>query len=259
MNNQPVPADLLLLVGALLPPQALDDLGEFVAEENQSTPYGEVGPLARRRTPHGLEFWVQPYTGSPTRTDPRATIFAAQTLGVRRILNWDMGIAVNHLLRRGQSLVIVDYIDWTRHQPGTFGRALTAEMDSTTIARRPAFCPEMTAALQQEMPHFPSAVYLGWDRMRRETAAEARLFRQWGVDVIGQNMVPEVGLAQELGLCYAGLVTVAHYSADLENPLVDGAVRAGLEWGIQVLPRFLAALPHLGQCDCATGLTPHRP
>ncbi|MCB0150142.1 MAG: hypothetical protein KDE01_21160, partial [Caldilineaceae bacterium] len=84
-------ASLLILIAVLLPPSALDILGEVVDERTYLTPYGEAGPLALRKLSDDLAVWVQPYTGLPTRTDPRATIFAARQLGVQRILNWDMG------------------------------------------------------------------------------------------------------------------------------------------------------------------------
>ena len=35
------------------------------------------------------------------------------------------------------------------------------------------------------------------------TKAESRLYRQWGVDVIGMTNMPEAKLAREAELCYA--------------------------------------------------------
>ena len=113
-------ANLLLLIAVLLPPSALDLLGEVLDERTYLTPYGKAGPLALRRVGDDLAVWVQPYTGLPTRTDPRATLFAARQLGGQRILNWDMGIAINPVLQRGQPVVVADYIGWTSHQPDTF-------------------------------------------------------------------------------------------------------------------------------------------
>ena len=57
-------------------------------------------------------------------------------------------------------------------------------------------------------PTLPVLSILGLDGPRRETPAEARLYRQMGADVSGQNLVPEVALAHEMGICYAGLVTL---------------------------------------------------
>ena len=242
--------DLLLLVAVLLPPTALDIFGEFVEERIISTPYGEVGPLACRKPDGGPDVWIQPYTGLPTRTDPRATIFAARELGLTRILNWDTGVALNPVLHRGQSLIVEDYVDWTRNQPNSFlsdglhGRQVD-EIDS-----RPAFCPQLTGALRSLLPDAPGIVYLGVDGPRRETPAEARMFRAWGMDVIGQNLVPEVALAQELGICYTGLVTVDAHAADRPAWVVDGEVRESLGATIRALPALLPSIAGQPECSC---------
>jgi len=243
-------ADLLILVAVLLPPRALDLLGELTAERTLVTPYGEVGPLGLRTPPGGPAIWVQPYSGTPSRTDPRATLYAARALGVHYVLNWDTGVAINPLLQRGQTLLAVDFIDWTRHQPTTFGD----QLDPTAVGNQvapPTFCPHMLGALWQVVPQLLGAVYLGTDGPRRETPAEARIFRQFGADIVGQNLVPEVYLARELGLCYAGLVTVGERSADQLSAPPHGELRAGLEQIMRALPAYVNLLGALPTCNCA--------
>ena len=80
--------DLLLLIAVLLPPRALTELGEFIEERTVETPYGVVGPLALRKLAETCGVWIQPYSGLPTRTDPRATMHAAHQLGVTKVINW---------------------------------------------------------------------------------------------------------------------------------------------------------------------------
>ena len=247
--HKPV-ADLLILVAVLLPPRALDSLGVLNEERTIHTPFGEVGPLGLHTPTGGPDVWVQPYTGGPTRTDPRAMLYAARELGVRYVLNWDTGIGVNPLLQRGQALLAVDFIDWTRHQPCTFGETIERRESANTLPP-PTFCPHMLGALWQVLPQAMGAVYLGVDGPRRETPAEARLFRQFGADVIGQNLVPEVYLARELGLCYAGLVTVDERSADQLHAPHRGELRAGLEQIMRALPAYVNLLGALPTCNCA--------
>lgn len=244
------PVDLLILVAVLLPPKTLDIFGTLVDERVIETPYGAVMPLGLRTPSSGPSVWVQPYTGGPNRTDPRAMLYAAQTLGVNYVLNWDAGIAVNSVLRRGQSTIAIDFIDWTRHQPYTFGNQIQPDRAHERRLRSPTFCPHMVNTLFQVLPDAVGAVYLGVDGPRRETAAEARLFRQMGADVIGQNLVPEVYLAQELGICYAGLVTVGDASADQVGQPPHGEMRAGMEQIIRALPDYVNLLGALPTCNC---------
>jgi 5'-methylthioadenosine phosphorylase len=242
--------DLFLLLAVLLPPRALDAIGPVTEERMVETPFGTVGPVARRKAPNAANVWIGPYSGLPTRTDPRATVYAAKELGVRRILNWDRAIGINPLLRRGQPLIATDYIDWMRGQSWTFLEGEHADFNLDEVASRPAFCPELTTTLQQCLPFAVAGIYLGVDGPRRETAAEAHMFRHWGADVIGQNMVPEVSLAQELGLCYAGLATVINYSVDQQTQRVDGEVRHSLELTVQSLRSFIERAGSLPTCNC---------
>jgi 5'-methylthioadenosine phosphorylase len=247
-------ASLLLLLAVVLPPRTLDVLGPVVEERTVETRYGSVGPLALRRSAEGAGVWVQPYSGLPSRTDPRAMLLAAKMLGARRVLNWDAGVAVNPLLRRGQPAVVIDYIDFTRHQPQTFFE----REGMRSVKQDPPVCTQMTTALFDTIDLATGGVYLGVDGPRRETVAEARMFRQWGVDMVGQNIVPEITLAAELELCYAGLVTIEHLSADQQDGPRQGALRAGLEAVVRALPSFVQALTEPVTCGCGDRLNAAR-
>ena len=243
-------AKLLLLVAVLLPPRALDILGDVLEERTVTTPYGDAGPLALRVRGDGLATWVQPYTGLPTRTDPRATMYAARQLGVERVLNWDAGIGLNPVLRRGEPVMVVDYIGWTGRQAESFFTTAPLELDTSAASVRTAFCPQMIAAWRRLLPGVAEVVTVGADFMRRETPAEARMFRAWGADVLTYNLAPEVGLAQEVGLCYAGLVTVSALGADRPAPEPHGEMRASLHAVVELLPDFVAAMSQPATCSC---------
>lgn len=244
-------ADLSLLLAVFLPPAALDMFGLLVAERMLETPFGRVGPVGLRAREHGPAVWVHPYSGSPVRTDPRATIHAALQLGVRQLLAWDACVSLTPTLQRGQIAIVSDYIDWTRHLPDTFVSTAAPLEQASRFAQPPSLCPRLAAALHQTMPDAVDVVYLGVDGPRRETAAEARMFAQWGADVAGQNLVPEAALAQEAGLCFAGLVTVAEVGANQAQPHPHGEVRAALGTALAALPKFLDLVSPPGACGCA--------
>ncbi len=246
---------LLLLLAVPLPPQSLEALGPRIEEREIDTPYGPVGPLARRGLPDSASIWIQPYYGLPSRTDPRATLSAAQALGIDQIVACDSVVAVNPVLGPGHPLLITDYIDFTRHQPQTF-----FEREGTAgLSQAPAVCPRLTDALARILPAAPGGVYLGVDGPRRETAAEARMFRAWGADVLGQNLVPEIALARELGLCFAGLAVVDAISAERPAPPDTADDYSGLEVVVQALSAFLQSLREDSACDCGGRLTRTHP
>ncbi len=241
-------ANLLILVAVTLPPRSLNILGAVAEERVVETPFGSVGPVALRTPQPGpgqersASTWVLPYSGLPTRTDPRATIHAAMQLGVSFVLNWDEGVAINPVLNRGQTVVPLDYIDWTRSLSGTFTDTTAAAVAGASSPNHfeppPAFDPTLLDRLSALLPQAPGVTYLGVDGPRRETPAEARMYRAWGVDVLGQNLIPEVILAQEVGLAYAGLVTVLERSADQIAGAPHGELREGLEQITAILPQL---------------------
>jgi len=237
---------LLLLLAVPLPPQSLEAIGPLIEERHIETRYGPVGPLARRGSPDTPSVWIQPYYGLPSRTDPRATLQAAQQLHVSQIVACDSVVAVNPVLGPGHPLLITDYIDFTRHQPQTF----YDNEGAGGLSQTPAVCPRLTDALSHILPMAPGGVYLGVDGPRRETAAEARMFRSWGADVIGQNLVPEIALARELGLCFAGLGIVEDISAERSAPTAQADDSRGLEAVVLALSALSQSLDPNTPCNC---------
>ena len=246
---------LLLLLAVPLPPQSLEAIGPLIEERMVDTEYGPVGPLAWRGQPLGPSVWIQPYYGLPSRTDPRATLHAAQALNVSQIVAWDSAVAVNPMLGPGYPMLITDYIDFTRHQPQTF----LEDEGMGGLSQTPAVCPRLTGMLSRVLPMAPGGVYLGVDGPRRETAAEARMYRIWGADVLGQNLVPEIALARELGLCFAGLVTIDEISAERPPPPTRHEDHRGLEAVVQALSAFLQSGDENVSCDCARRETARAP
>lgn len=246
----------MLLVSVLLPPRTLDDIGLLTEERHVRTPFGMVGPMAKRVDAEGNVYWVQPYSGLPARTDPRGTIYAARALGARRILAWDSAVAVESTFQRGETAIVVDAIDFTAHQPDSFHGASTIESSSLEAigvsSEEPAtFCPAMTEILHHAFPDAAPAIVVGVDGPRRETAAEARLFRMWGAAAICQNITPEAMLARELGIHFAALITCNAYSRDQQRAEQEGELRKGLE---EAMIHFRLALPLLHaplDCRCA--------
>lgn len=242
---------VLLLPAVLLPPRSLECLGPVVQESDVRTPWGPVGPIALRRSENGVGVYVLPYSGHPTRLDPRATIWAAKHLGVQRVLTWERVVGLDEHLPRGAIVIPDDYIDWTRRLPTT----LFTDRGAGYLQQVPAFCPETHAILRDFLGRagvdVHGGVYLGVDGPRRETPAEARMYRLWGAHVLGMNVIPEVVFTKELELCYGVLATVTDLSADRPASHPGGEVRQSLRAVLNMLPAIVEALSHTPHCRCA--------
>jgi 5'-methylthioadenosine phosphorylase len=237
----------LLILAIPMPPPAIDVLGDVVETRDIETPFGPVESLARRVCDQcGAEVWVLPYFGAPTRTDPRATIWAAKDLGVQRILAVESMVGLDHSLTRGDLVLPADYIDWTKRQPTTFFERTGAGY----ISQNPPFCPEISAAIRAHLPQARPVIYLGDEGPRRETAAEARMFQQWGVQARGLNLVPETYLAKEMELCFAAIGVIVAHGADRARASGAGEVREATRIVLEALPGILASLPDPPACGC---------
>lgn len=241
---------VLLLPAVLLPPRSLDRLGDLVRESEVVTPWGTVGPVALRQREGGPGVYILPYSGHPTRLDPRATIWAAKHLGVQRVLLWERVAGLDESLQRGDIFVPADYIDWTRRLPTT----LFTDRGAGYLSQVPPFCPETRSVLAEYLGRagvtIHEGVYIGVDGPRRETPAEARMYRLWGAHALGMNVIPEVVFAKELELCYGVLATVTDLAADRPQSPPRGEVRETLRTVLDVLPDIVQALSQTPHCHC---------
>lgn len=163
-------------------------------------------------------------------TDPRALVFAAKEAGARWVLAADTAAPVNRLLEPGDLVVPEDVIDLTRLRPFTFFEGKGYGF----IKLNPPFCPNLMsaclAAARRRTPRsFRRGVYVGVEGPRDPTPAEMRMYRQWGGDLAGTGLLPEVYLARELELCYGAVVAVGQDAGPAATVLreVAAACRAG--------------------------------
>lgn len=192
-------------------------------------PAGLSGSSEVVQTPYGEATLVRPECAPPVlvRTeggDPRALIYAAKEMGAKRILAGEVVQAISPLLEPGDLVIPFDTVDLTKLRPFTFfvGKGYGF------IKLNPPFCPDLMATLLRSgraaQPRtFQGATYIAAEGPRDATAAEAKMFRQWGGDVVGSGLLPEAYLARELEMHYAALTVVGE--GDLLSLLTDSATQ----------------------------------
>ncbi|MBC8103972.1 MAG: S-methyl-5'-thioinosine phosphorylase [Cytophagales bacterium] len=197
-----------------------------------STPFGEakfqtgllrgkpVVFLAR----HGAGHKVPPH-----RIAYRANIAALVKLGVRAVLATTAVGGLRLDLRPGDLVLLDDLIDFTRDRTHkTFFEGEGGEVvhtDFTQPYSEPLRQAVRAAADSLSIDLHGTGTYLCNDGPRYETAAEVRLFAQWGADVVGMTGVPEAILAREAGLHYAGISLITNPGAGLSpHPLTHQEV-----------------------------------
>jgi 5'-methylthioadenosine phosphorylase len=205
----------------------LYDMTELADREEKtiSTPFGEpsgpyvIGKLRGRR----VAFLARHGAGHrllPSELNFRANIFGFKLLGAERILSASAVGSLKHEYKPLDIVVPDQFFDRTRGRISTFfGRGIVAHVafahpvcaDLSNVAADAAFGVGATV--------HRGGTYVNMEGPQFSTLAESRLYRSWGMDVIGMTNLQEAKLAREAEICYATLALVTDY--DCWHPAHD--------------------------------------
>src|SRR3989449_2054999 len=163
---------------------------------------------------------------------------------------------------RPLDLVIPDqFFDATRRRVSSFfGDGIVAH-----VGMAEPVCPDLATVLEKAARQTGATVHRGGTYLCIEgpqfsTKAESRVYRDWGVDVIGMTNMPEAKLAREAELCYATLALATDYDVwheTHEAVSVEAVVQNLLKNGRTAKDVLRGALPTLPPPrTCARGPPP---
>ena len=252
--------------------------GQIKARElpSKDTPFGKSQPtflVEDAPTP----FYLMPRHGpglqrpAPCQINHRANLYALKDLGVQYLLSWSAGGAISHDLIVGQIVLPNDLIDMTHRPETTFFQKSCLGF----LRQFPVFCPDLRQAAQEtlaelSLAHLTQGTVAVTDGPRLETPAEVRMLGIAGAQLVTHTLVPEVFLARELQLCFAGACYLVSYAetGSRHQPFTTGALFGGLtqatrderlNLAVRALPdllKRLAAKLEAGQpsCECGQGM-----
>jgi len=161
----------------------------------------------------------------PSELNFRANIFGFKVLGVERILSASAVGSLKHEYKPQDILVPDQFFDRTKGRISTFfGRGLVAH-----VAFAHPLCGELSKVAADAAASVGAKVHRGGTYVNMEgpqfsTLAESKLYRSWGMDVIGMTNLQEAKLAREAEICYATLALVTDYDCwhpDHDSVTVD--------------------------------------
>ncbi|MDD3652850.1 MAG: S-methyl-5'-thioadenosine phosphorylase [Desulfotomaculaceae bacterium] len=190
-------------------------------EETVSTPYGEVRLIVGSFHNRKVAFMNRHGTGHsvpPHLVNYRANIAALKKLGVKSVLSTAAVGSLNPSMQPGHFVFIDQFIDFTKSRQTTFydgGVSGVVHIDMTN-----PYCAELRDILSRaarSLGFFSHAMgtYICTEGPRFETAAEIKMYRLFGGDLIGMTGVPEAPLAREAEMCYATIAMVTNYAAGI--------------------------------------------
>lgn len=238
-----------------------------VEEIRISTPFGDpsdaiiVGTLEGRRVAflprHGRGHRIM-----PSEINYRANIWALKSLGVERIIAVSAcGSMKEEIAPR--DIVIPDQL--FDHTKGKRAYSFFGEGIVVHVSFAEPFCPELSELVYQAVKRTGARVHKGGtfiviEGPRFSSKGESRIYRQWGVDIIGMTASPEAQLAREAEICYAVMAHVTDYDVwhETEEPVTAEMVIRNLEANVKIAQEALRYLipniPEERTCACSRAL-----
>jgi 5'-methylthioadenosine phosphorylase len=243
----------------------IEGLGD-VREVQVDTPFGAPSDVLTLGTLAGVSLAFLPRHGrghrvSPSELNVRANIFALKKLGVEFVISVSAVGSMREEIAPLDVVVPDQLFDRTKGRASTFfGNGLVVH-----VAFADPYCPVLSNVLVEAARAAGARVHAGGTYICIEgpqfsTKAESRIYRQWGVDVIGMTNLPEAKLAREAEMCYATLAMVTDY--DVWHPshetVTADLIIANLLKNVDTAKRAVAeAVPRIPRertCACGRAL-----
>ena len=194
---------------------------------------------------------------TPTELNFRANVWGLKSLGVEWIVSVSAVGSMKEDIRPLDLVIPGQFIDLTKRRASSFfGEGIVAH-----VGMADPVCGPLGDVLDKAARTTGSRVHRGGTYVCIEgpqfsTRAESRVYRSWGVDVIGMTNMPEAKLAREAELCYATLALATDYDvwhdthAAVSVEVVVANLMKNVATAKDVLRRVIPAIGGARLCEC---------
>ncbi len=196
---------------------------------------------------------------TPSELNFRANIWGFKSLGAEWVLSVSAVGSMKETIHPLDLVIPDQFFDATRRRVSSFfGDGIVAH-----VGMADPVCGVLAATLSKAARATGAGVHDGGTYVCIEgpqfsTKAESRIYRSWGVDVIGMTNMPEAKLAREAELCYATLALATDYDVwhDTHAAVSVETVIQNLLHNVatakDVLRRVIPAIGGPRTCACPT-------
>jgi 5'-methylthioadenosine phosphorylase len=235
-------------------------------ETSVTTPFGEpsapylLGTLRGKRVAflarHGGGHRV-----SPSELNFRANIFGMKTLGVEFILSASAVGSLKEEYKPADIVIPDQFFDRTKGRPSSFfGRGLVGH-----VGFAHPFCKILSGIAYESGATSGATIHKGGTYVCMEgpqfsTLAESKLYRSWGMDIIGMTNLQEAKLAREAEICYTTIALVTDYDCwhpdhdSVTVEMVMSTLSKNAATAQQIIAGAVERLPYERTCECASAL-----
>ncbi len=148
----------------------------------------------------------------PHEINFRANVFGMKQLGVQWLLSVSAVGSMKEEIHPGDIVIVDQFIDRTKDRAASFfGDGVAGH-----VGFADPVCPDLAGWTAEAAKAVGARVHVGGtyvviDGPMFSTRAESKLYRSWGVDVIGMTNLPEAKLAREAEMSYATIALATDY------------------------------------------------
>lgn len=205
---------------------------------------------------HGIGHRIQ-----PSSLNFRANIYGMKMLGVEWIIGVSAVGSMKESIHPGDMVIPTQFIDLTKGRPNTF----FSDGIVCHISFADPVCPVLSqiiskAAIEVGVTVHKEGIYLCIEGPQFSTRAESKLYRSWGVDVIGMTNLPEAKLAREAEICYATMAFATDYdcwhegACDVSIGDVLKVLSQNVKTAKSIIRYAIKNLPYNRTCICSKAL-----
>lgn len=180
----------------------------------------------------------------PSHINYRANIFGMKKMGVEKIISVSACGSLKEEIRPMDFVVVDQFVDRTNYarEMSFFDRGMVVhiEFSHPVCAQLKGLLHGATQGLKVSAHN--GGTYINMEGPAFSTLAESRLYRSWGMDIIGMTNFAEAKLAREAEMCYATLAAVTDYDCwhpQHESVTIDMVIQ-NLQKNVENAKRILA-------------------
>jgi 5'-methylthioadenosine phosphorylase len=239
---------------------------EEVQTVSLTTPFGAPSDAFVVGRLGGVKVAFLPRHGRGHRIQPSSLNFRANIYGMKMLgVDWIIGVSavgsMKETIHPGDIIIPDQFIDRTVSRPNTF----FSEGIVGHVSLADPVCPRLSDILFHAGHEAGAKVqkggtYICIEGPQFSTRAESKLYRSWGVDVIGMTNLPEARLAREAEICYATIAFATDYdcwhqeAGDVSISDVLRILAQSAQTAKRVIRIAIDQIPQDRHCPCATAL-----
>jgi len=230
------------------------------------TPFGNPSDAFIVGRLEGVKVAFLPRHGKGHRIQPSSLNFRANIYGMKKLgVQWIIGVSavgsMKESIHPGDMVIPNQFIDQTKGRPSTF-------FDDGIVGHvgfADPVCPVLSRILCEAGKEAGATVhkdgtYICIEGPQFSTRAESKLYRTWGVDIIGMTNLPEAKLAREAEICYSTIAFATDYDCwheAAEDVSIGEVLRILAQSAKLAKDAIRRAIPRLSEkreCVCANAL-----